>query len=116
MKEDRRPDGEGDHHENERQEPVDALDEREGIPAQPIGEHPPEPDPERRPDGVIEKEACPMHFERAGADAVELAENEKEPGEDDDVLAIAIEIGFDIFQPLAGDADPPAIADKEAMP
>ncbi len=66
--------------------------------AEPVGDRRPEPDPEGRADDVRREKSLPGHPAGAGDDAVELAQDDEEPGEDDEPAAVAIKAVFHLIE------------------
>src|ERR1700758_4803128 len=110
-----RDDAERDERQHEASRPAERAQILEEWPADPIGGAAPEADPERRADRVVDEEARPRHLQRAGDDAVELAQDDEEAREDDDDVAIALEECLDLIQPLLGDADSIAVAGQQLV-
>src|SRR5262249_9539492 len=109
---DQRDDDDGDDREGGG---VEFLHVDENAFAEPIGEHPPEADPERRADRVEHGEMQPVHAERAGDDAFELPKDDDEAREDDTPAAIAFEERLDALEALMRDADAMAVSHHEMV-
>src|SRR6185437_4237679 len=100
---------------NERRLGMKLVEEDEQALAEPKGEQAPKRHPQRRADGVEHEKAQPVHLQRAGDDAVELAQDDDEAGEEHDDIAVAVEEVLDLRHPLLGDAHPAAIAHHQMV-